>query len=120
MVNQMKITQKDRILEVLRKHQYHWVSGRYFIKEMGITQTHARMFEMNKQGIVIETSKFTDEWGFKSYKLLSEPPPKKTDCCYSMERFGTHTPDCPIFQDMERIAKILEDHHQTELKLISK
>ena len=56
----MNITQKDRILEILRKNKYQWVNARYFIQTMMISQAHARIFELQKQGFKIEASHFLD------------------------------------------------------------
>ena len=51
----------------------------YFIQTMMISQAHARIYELqnereryNYEGI-IEASNFTNPWGFKSYRLVSEP-----------------------------------------------
>ncbi len=39
-------------------------------------------------------------------------------CCYSFKAFKTHTRDCPVFNEMERVAKILEAETERQLKLI--
>lgn len=63
-------SQEQRILEVLEKHSNEWVSGQHFVRTMMITQYHARIFSLQKKGYKIYPSDFTDEWGFKSYKLV--------------------------------------------------
>lgn len=67
-----KIPQKQRILEALQKADGGWVSGRYFLQTMLLSQYHARIWDLQNEGIKIEASSFTDEYGFKSYRLLPE------------------------------------------------
>ena len=50
-----------------------WISGNFFVHKMYLTQFHARMFELEKQGYVFERSKEKDEFGFYLYRLVSEP-----------------------------------------------
>mgnify|MGYP001585965766 CR=1 FL=1 len=65
-----KPSQAQRILKVLEDASGAWVSGRYFIQTMMISQAHARIWSLQREGITIEASDFTDEYGFKSYRLL--------------------------------------------------
>ena len=70
----MKQTQADRILDYLEAHRGEWVSGSYFLRNMYLSQYHARIFDLERQGIKIEHSDFKDEYGFVSYRLpLLEP-----------------------------------------------
>lgn len=67
--NMTRITQKERVLEVLQKAEGQWVSGRYFQQTMFLSQYHARIFELQALGHKVEASDFTDDYGFKSYRL---------------------------------------------------
>ena len=69
-----KPTQCQKVLEALEKEIGQWVSGRYFLHTLYLSQFHARIFELQEQGYNIESSKEVDEYGFKSYRLL----PKET------------------------------------------
>jgi hypothetical protein len=71
-VDAMKKTQCERVLEVLQKAEGGWVSGRYFLQDMMLSQAHARIWELQRSGHKIEASDFTDQWNFKSYRLV--PP----------------------------------------------
>ena len=64
-----KPTQEQRILKVLEDAEGEWINGQYFIRTMMITQYHARIFSLQKS-LNTEASSFTDEHGFKSYRLL--------------------------------------------------
>lgn len=68
----MKITQADRILKVLKDANGEWVNGQYFLREMMLSQYHARIWDCQQKGHKIEASDFTDDFGFKSYRLLTE------------------------------------------------
>lgn len=63
-------TQRDKVLEALETGK--WVSGRYFLHTLMLSQYHARIWELQKQGYDIEASPSTDEFGFKSYRLIPE------------------------------------------------
>lgn len=67
-------TQRGKILNVLQNASGEWVNGRYFGRTMMITQYHTRIHELQKMGYEIEPSDFTDEYGFKSYRLVTAPP----------------------------------------------
>lgn len=74
----MKQTQAERILDYLEAHRGEWVSGSYFLRSMYLSQYHTRIFELERKGIKIEHSDFTDSFGFKSYRLpLLEPRQEK-------------------------------------------
>ena len=67
-------SQAEKILDYLEAHRGEWVSGSYFLRNMYLSQFHARIFDLERKGIKIEHSDFTDDWGFKSYRLpLLEP-----------------------------------------------
>lgn len=67
-----KPSQEERILDKLIQANGNWVSGRYFIQTMMISQAHARILSLQKKGNKIEASTFTDEYGFKAYRLAHE------------------------------------------------
>lgn len=69
-----KPTQCQKVLQALNQAEGEWVSGRYFLHEMYLSQYHARIFELKEQGYRIEASEEKDNFGFKSYRLL----PKET------------------------------------------
>lgn len=59
---------------MLRGANGEWVCGQQFNDPpVRISQFHTRIFELQKQGFIIESSTFKNEFGFKSYKLISEP-----------------------------------------------
>lgn len=73
-----KPTQAERVLEVLRNANGAWVSGRYFLQQLYLSQFHARIFELQNnrdryayEG-VIESSEFRDEHGFVFYRLVNQ------------------------------------------------
>lgn len=65
-------TQCERVLEALENHRGEWVSGQYFLRTLFLSQYHARIFELQTKGHEIEASDFTDNFGFKSYRLLNK------------------------------------------------
>lgn len=70
-----KPTQTEKVLEALRyakENNDGWVNGRYFLQTLLLSQYHARIFELERQGYVIERGS-KDEYGFYSYRLASEP-----------------------------------------------
>ena len=67
-----KPNQCKRILTVLREAKGKWISGRYFLQTMLISQYHSRIFELQDDGYFIEASKEVDEFGFKSYRLTKD------------------------------------------------
>lgn len=63
-------TQEKRVLDVLLNADGGWVSGQYFLREMYLSQYHRAIFNLEKRdGVAIEHSPFTDEHGFKSYRI---------------------------------------------------
>jgi len=65
-----KPTQCDKILKALEDAEGAWVSGTYFLHTLYLSQFHARIWELQKQGHKIEVSDFKDFAGFKSYRLV--------------------------------------------------
>ena len=70
----MKLTQKERVLNYLQARTGEWVNFRVFIQDMMLTQAHARIWELQRDGHRIEASDFRDEYGFRSYRHLSPEP----------------------------------------------
>ncbi len=58
---------------VLLNADNDWVSTRYFKQEMLISECNGRLSELKNEGYNIETSKFTDDYGFRSHRLVAEP-----------------------------------------------
>ncbi len=66
-----KGSQADRILQSLISAEGKWVSGTYFLRTLFLSQFHARIWDLeNVYGWKIEHSEDTDEFGFKSYRIL--------------------------------------------------
>lgn len=63
------MTQKEKVLKALEDAQGEWVSGQYFLHDLYLSQYHTRIHELEKEGVKIEHSDFTDNFGFKSYRL---------------------------------------------------
>lgn len=120
----MKETQAERILKALQEKNGEWINGRYFNNTMMISQFHTRIHELQKRGHQIEASKFTDIYGFKSYRLVSEALPIRQsgvdapinrirhdepshegqcyaspDCCPSFNIFKVHARDCVTLKE---------------------
>lgn len=69
----MKPTQEQRILEALTDAKGAWINGQYFLRTMMLSQYHARIHSLQKKGYPIFASDFTDDFGFKSYRLVDQP-----------------------------------------------
>lgn len=67
-----KPTQEKRIHDVLLEAQGDWVNGQYFLRNMMLSQYHRAIHNLEKRGILVEHSEFTDEYGFKSYRIKCE------------------------------------------------
>ena len=65
-----KPTQGEKILAVLEKNFGEWISGEYFLREMYLSQYHARIWDLQQKGHNIEASDFKSAHGFKSYRLV--------------------------------------------------
>ncbi len=67
-----KPTQCEKVLAKLEEANGEWVNGRVFLHEMYLSQYHARIWELQKKGYKIEASEESDEFGFKSYRLVRD------------------------------------------------
>lgn len=65
-----KLTQEQRVLQALIDAKGDWVNGRYFLQTMMLSQYHARIWGLQRKGHTIEASPNTDQYGFKSYRLI--------------------------------------------------
>ena len=66
----------DRILAALRTARLQgdgWINSQFFLREMLLSQYHARIFDLERRGIVIEHSAKKDDFGFRSYRLAEGP-----------------------------------------------
>ena len=66
------MTQAEKILQALDAANGEWVSGQYFLRTLYLSQYHARIFDLQRKGHQIEASPFTDQHGFKSYRLSGQ------------------------------------------------
>ena len=72
------MTQCEKVLNTLENHRGEWVSGEYFLRTLFLSQYHARIKELEEKGVKVEHSDFTNDYGFKSYRLpLLEPHQEK-------------------------------------------
>jgi len=71
------MTQCEKVLKALEDRRGEWVSGEYFLRTLFLSQYHARIKELEERGIKIEHSNFTNNFGFKSYRLLAEEPTQR-------------------------------------------
>ncbi len=67
-------TQHEKILMALEAVPGAWVSGEHFLHGLYLSQYHTRIFELQQKGYNIVASDFTDDFGFKSYKLVPKEP----------------------------------------------
>ncbi len=64
-------SQEKRVLDVLLQANGAWVSGRYFLHEMYLSQYHRAIHNLEfRDGVKIEHSPFTDEHKFRSYRIV--------------------------------------------------
>lgn len=70
----MNMTQQEKVLDALEAKKGEWISGQFFLRNLYLSQYHARIFELQRKGYKIEASTETDPYGFKSYRLLKEEP----------------------------------------------
>jgi hypothetical protein len=68
----IKPTQENRILKIFQDNPNRWISGQYFLRDMMLSQYHARIWGLQKKGYKIEASEHTDDYGFKFYKYIPE------------------------------------------------
>jgi hypothetical protein len=61
------------VLDILLEADGGWISKQHLVRTCGFTQADARIFELeNRYGWCVEHSPFTDEFGFRSYRLVQE------------------------------------------------
>jgi Helix-turn-helix domain len=66
-------TQARRVLDILLEAKGDWIKKSYLVRTCGFTQAGARIYELeNDFGWNIEHSPFTDEYGFRSYRIVQE------------------------------------------------
>ncbi len=65
-----KPTQEEKVLKALEEADGDWVNGRYFLHTLYLSQYHARIWGLQQKGYKIEASPDTDNYGFKSYRLI--------------------------------------------------
>lgn len=73
-------SQEARVLAVLKEADGGWVNKQYFVREMFLTQAGRAIHNLERNpkwqreyvGYEIEHSDFTDEYGFKSYRLKAK------------------------------------------------
>lgn len=65
--------QARKVLDALLKADGEWVNGRFFLRELYLSQYHARIKELEDDyNWKIEHSTFKDEFRFLSYRILQE------------------------------------------------
>ena len=70
-------TQAAKVLRALIDAKGEWVSGTYFLRDLYLSQYHARIWDLeNRFGWKIEHSEEDDEHGFRSYRITGEIPPE--------------------------------------------
>jgi len=70
-------TQADRVFKALMKADGEWISGAYLLRDLYISQYHARICDLeNRFGWIIEHSDGKDEFGFLSYRITDRLGPK--------------------------------------------
>ncbi len=63
------------MLKALLDTDGQWVSGAYFLRELYLSQYHARIQDLeNKFGWKIEHGEERDEFGFLSYRVVGQVP----------------------------------------------
>lgn len=71
------LSQEGRVLAVLQEAKGDWVNKQIFIRDLYLTQAGRAIYNLEHDprwqneylGYEIEHSDFTDEFGFKSYRL---------------------------------------------------
>ena len=72
-------SQEMQVLDELRRAEGGWVNGRRFGREMFISQYHRAIFNLQRRREKyryegeVESSEFTDQFGFKSYRIKKSP-----------------------------------------------
>lgn len=67
-------TQESKVLNALLEAKGDWVNKQYFVRTLYLTQAGRAIWNLeNKYYWKIEHSDFTDDFGFRSYRILLEP-----------------------------------------------
>lgn len=69
--------QEKKVLDALMKAKGNWVDGEVFLRRLYLSQYHARIHGLQRKGFPIKASEFTNEHGFKSYRLEVGHPLKQ-------------------------------------------
>lgn len=70
-------TQAGKILKVLLDAKGEWINFQYFVRTLYMTQAHAIIWKLeNQYHWKIEHSEFSDEYGFKSYRISVDKQPE--------------------------------------------
>jgi len=109
-----KESQKSKLFKLLQDNLLHSTieicEKVYGGSHLGLSRVGARVYDLRQEGKIINGWK--DKKNLTVYWYQLEPD----YCCYSFKVFGTHTADCPIYNEMERTAKIIENQ-ETRLTL---
>jgi hypothetical protein len=66
-------TQARRVLDILLQADGGWISKSYLVRTCGFIQAGARIHELeNEHHWTVEHSNFTDEYGFRSFRIIQE------------------------------------------------
>ncbi len=66
-------TQEWRVLQKLLDADGGWINKQVFVRDMYLTQAGRAIFNLqNRFHWKVEASTFTDEFGFKSYRIVQE------------------------------------------------
>ena len=74
-----KGTQAAKVLKALLDAKGEWLNGRFFLRELYLSQYHARIWDLeNRFGWTVEHGE-ADTEGFKSYRIDPASLPKKIE-----------------------------------------
>jgi len=67
-------TQARRVLDILLAADGGWISKSFLVRSCGFTQAGARIHELERPPYnwKIEHSPFTDEYGFRSFRIVQQ------------------------------------------------
>jgi len=111
-------SQEQRVLDALLAAKGEWLSKRYFIEVLHLTQSGRAIWNLENAPHwkdwhgKIQHSDFTDEWGFKSYRISPEHIPAQITqpkdpshfrcqyCPKTAVAFFSDRPRCPQHQEV--------------------
>ena len=68
-------SQEHKVLTNLLNADGAWINKQFFVRTLYLTQAGRAIYMLeNKYRWPIEHSDFTDEWGFKSYRIVVPKP----------------------------------------------